>query len=184
MSQNTPEGNPKVLKISGYVLGLMGIALVVFGVYFIALAMDSVNWTKADATVAASAVKWSYIDNGRRGVKSESDKQYYYEVTYNYTVNDIPYTSRRYSLGSGFTASGMFNDRADAEAERKELYPQGKGISIYYNPEDPTAAVISKGIQWSTLVPLLLGLFFAGTAYLLIRAAKMIKVNDSSSVSF
>ncbi|MCB0355305.1 MAG: DUF3592 domain-containing protein [Bdellovibrionales bacterium] len=179
MTQGAQEGNPKVLRISGYVLGLLGVALVVFGVYFIWLAMDSLNWTETEASVASSTVRWSYVDGGRSSVKSESDKQYYYEVTYAYTVNDIPYSSSRYSLGSGFTASSMFNEKEDAEAERKELYPQGRKISIYYNPQDPTAAVISNGIQWSTTVPLFLGLFFAGTALLLVKAAKALESKSS-----
>lgn len=174
MNNKQAEGNPKIIKISGYVLGLIGVALTIFGVYFINLAMESSNWSEAQAKISASSVRWRYVKTGS-GVKSESDKQYYYELTYDYNVNDMPYTSQRYSLGSGFTASDMFNDREDAVKELNQLYPTGKGITIYYNPEEPYSAVISKGLQGSTYVPVCLGIFFTATAILLVIAGKRIE---------
>ncbi|MCB0318896.1 MAG: DUF3592 domain-containing protein [Bdellovibrionales bacterium] len=179
MKAQDPEGNPKVIRYAGYGLGLIGLALLIFGFYFIKTAIESFNWPEAKATVESTVVKWSYVDGGRGGVRSESDKQYYYEVTYKYDVNNVPYTSGRYSLGSGYTASSMFNERKDADIERKELYPNGKEIIIYYDPNAPYSAVISKGTQWSTYVPLILGIFFAGTAFLLIKSAKFIEARDA-----
>ncbi|MCB9030687.1 MAG: DUF3592 domain-containing protein [Deltaproteobacteria bacterium] len=174
MSTQAAEGNSKILRISGYVLGVLGVALVVFGVFFIKSAMESVSWPQADAQVVSSVVRWRYIDGARNRIKTDSDKQYYYEVTYSYNVDGIPYTSSRYSLGTGYTASSMFNEREEADVERKEIYPQGKAITIFYDPNSPTSAVISNGMQWSTTVPLVLGLFFFGTAFLLIKSAKLI----------
>ena len=49
------------------------------------------------------------------------------------------------------------------EAESKRVvaqYPVGKAVPVYYNPNDPEAAVLEKGIYWPNLIVLAFALIF------------------------
>ena len=49
------------------------------------------------------------------------------------------------------------------EAESKQivaLYPVGKVVPVYYNPNNPEAAVLTKGLYWPVLIILTFSLVF------------------------
>lgn len=144
---------------------IIGALLTVFGVSFIIEGSESQNWPTAEGEVSSIWVQTSTSDNGT--------KTYTYEVNYRYTVNDTSYTSDRFSLGGGSTASKRYNDEEEARAGGREAYPTGSLVLVSYDPQDPGSAVLDPGLNWGTAVPLILGLLFtiggAASFYLFMR---------------
>ena len=149
------EITPKQTRMTIGCLGLAiiaGAALTIFGVFFLLEGNESNSWPTAEGDVKSVYVRTHRSDNGGRS--------YTYEVTYDYVVNDQIYTSDRYSLGDGSTASKRFNNENEARANSREEYPVGSIVMVSYNPNDPQSAVLNPGANFGTYMPLVLGLAF------------------------
>lgn len=179
MTTNHSSITPTQYRLSLGCLGLtavLGLAMIIFGVLFVMEGNASSSWPTAEGKVAGIWVQRDTSDEGTR--------TYTYEVTYNYTVQGLPYTADRFSLGSGPTASRRFNEEEDARAEAREKYPIGSLVLVSYDPEDPGSAVLQPGADWGTYVPLILGLFFlvGGVAfiYLIVKHNRGRKTAESN----
>jgi hypothetical protein len=79
---------------------------------------------------------------------------YWPEIHYEYTVGPVRYSGDRVRFTHNATLE---------EAESKQivaLYPVGKAVPVYYNPNNPEAAVLKKGIYWPVLVILAFAIVF------------------------
>jgi len=132
-----------------------GGALMLFGLSFLKTATASQQWPTAQGKVQAVTVT-----RDRTSTSSSPTYTYAYTVTYRYEVNSNPYRGDRYSLGNGSTASKRYPERSEATAAAAKNYRIGQSVEVYYNPADPTSAVLKPGANISTFVPLILGLFF------------------------
>lgn len=150
----------RTTKITSYVFLGIGLAMFVFGIFFLIDANESAGWPEVEGSVRYTAVKQDRARGAQGG--SKYTIRYYYTVSYRYTVNGQPLSGDRYSMGDGPRASGYFKTRQEAEAEGDIVYPVGSAITVYYNPENPESTVLRPGTNWGTYVPLILGLFFAG----------------------
>ena len=93
---------------------------------------------------------------------------------YQYQVDGITYNQTRFSLGSGDTVEGGFNEKQDAKEWLKNSpYKIGKPVTIYVKPGDPEETVISSGLNWGTYVPLIIGALFFFTPLLLMKFIKL-----------
>lgn len=158
----TPGQYRIVAGFAGFLI-LFGAALSLFGVFFLRTALASYGWPSAPGTV--QAINSSLY----RSEYSGSRRTYVYQVTYGYAVNEIAYTGDRYSLGEGSTASRPYDTAREAEQAGKEAYPPGSTITVYYDPQSPTEAVLQRGPNIGTYVPLLMGLFFLPCGVLFLK---------------
>ncbi|MCD6010571.1 MAG: hypothetical protein K0Q79_433 [Flavipsychrobacter sp.] len=71
-----------------------------------------------------------------------------FDITYGYEVNGKEFTSKRIAYGN-YTLSSI--SRKDLK-KCLELYPTGKAIKVYYDPNNPMRAVIEKGFNNALLI--------------------------------
>jgi hypothetical protein len=70
---------------------------------------------------------------------------------YNYTVNEKTLSGIR-------VAFGTYNSNQSHAQDIVNKYPQGKSVTVYYNPQDPKVCVLEAGIKGQVLVRPGLGL--------------------------
>lgn len=104
----------------------------------------SSSWPSVPGEVLGTTAKtWLDADNHTK---------YYGRVTYRYVLEGKEYTSDLTDLGSGRKRPG----REEALADVGQYRP-GMKVTVYYDPHDPSAGVLEKGIPTVHLV-LLVGL--------------------------
>ncbi len=105
--------------------------------------IDSKNWKQIPAVVESSRVLSHDSDDGTT---------YSVDILYRYEINGQAFKSNRYGFFSG-SSSGF-----SAKQEVVDQYPVGRKITVFFNPKDPTAAVISRqvGAEWIIgIIPLI-----------------------------
>jgi hypothetical protein len=113
--------------------GVGGILLLIGGVQWLKL-LISRSWPQISGTVLVSGVE------ARRSTSSEggSSTTYNVSVVYEYEVDSQRYRSNRVTVG-GAVWGGYRG--AQKQAAR---YPMGASVPVYYNPRNPTSAVLEK----------------------------------------
>ncbi len=165
------QGDPRVILWFGWGLLALGIPMFLFGIYFALLADESADWPKVEGVVASATVR-THTSVGRMNRPfTDSDNTYYPEFGYTYSVGGKSYSSSRFSLGE---SAQDYSDRQDAEKAASE-HPAGSKVEVFYDPADPSSAVLRPGLSTGSWVPLLLGLFFGGSGLLLLRMLRKLK---------
>jgi hypothetical protein len=96
------------------------------------------SYEEVDATVLSSAV-----DVERRNDPDDgTDRTYYADITYEYTVDGETYESSNVMPGPGRSSSGE-NRAENIVAD----YPEGETVTAYYDPDDPSNAFLVKNRQ-------------------------------------
>ncbi len=124
---------------------MIGIGVLLWGIQDTRSAFKSAAWPYVSGQVITSDVSESSDDDGTT---------YSANIQYTYTVNDREYTGSRVSHGDIGTS-----DSRDA-AKIVARYPAQKTVSIYYDPADPSQAVLETGFTTGLLLPLGLGTVF------------------------
>ncbi|MFW9778384.1 MAG: DUF3592 domain-containing protein [Candidatus Heimdallarchaeota archaeon] len=107
---------------------------------------SSFSWPTAEGTI-----KISYIDQYR----DDGVLMYKPTINYSYFVMDSEYHSNKVSL-SLITAA---NWRRFA-TKKIARYPVGKIVKVYYDPTDPSQAVLEPGFKWYTPIWIIGGILF------------------------
>ncbi len=149
----------------------LGILMLGFGVSFVLEANGSRDWPTAQGTVENIRVTWRNDSNNSRTVP---DREYFYEIYYDYQVDGQPYSGSRYSLGEGSTASDRtYSTEEEAREAAFNAWTPAQVVAVYYDPADPASAVLSPGANTSTYIPLIFGavllLFGLGILWLFLR---------------
>lgn len=97
----------------------------------------SQTWTATPCTVERSEVL-SYSDS--------DGTTYRIDVLFFYEVNNQRYGSNRHSFSMIGSSSGHSGKQAAASQ-----YPVGSTATCYVNPNDPTSAVLFRGLSWANL---------------------------------
>ena len=107
------------------------------------------GWSSRDWPQTGGEVAIAYV----RVIRSSTRNTTTYEanVAYQYRVQGTDYASSNISYKS-----------VEFEDGRKivERYPEGKAVSVYYDPRRPQRAVLEPGIHWSGILWMLMGLVF------------------------
>ena len=161
----------RILLVSGLVLLLLGLAMTWFGIVFIGEANESRDWPVAEGKVQSVRVTWdtSSSDDG-----ANPDREYFYEINYEYVVDDQVYSGDRYSLGDGSNAAGRrYNTEEEAREAAYAVYSPAQAVAVHYDPADPGSAVLAPGANGGTYVPLIFGVVLllsgAGLLWLYMR---------------
>ncbi|MEZ5496816.1 MAG: DUF3592 domain-containing protein [Gammaproteobacteria bacterium] len=159
----------------------LGLFLLSFGIYFIYEAVASTSWNQVEGKITNTRIA---MRSTRSGNSTNYRHQYDVTMTYEYQVNGIKYQNSRFSLGSGSTIEGGFNEKQQARDWLKNSeYKIGKAITVYVKPGQPEETVISSGLNWGTFVPMILGSLMIGLVLLWKKLVKLPqKQNQVSSL--
>ncbi len=133
--------------------GVFVLALVALGVFLIVYSMRSrkkaeasQSWPSTVGRITAAEVKQSVS-------RDDDDREhyaYYPSVEYEYQVAGQTYTGKRIAFGGTVATSNP--NQAAAQLDR---YPVGGEVTVYYNPEKPSEAVLERkagGFAWGLAV--------------------------------
>jgi hypothetical protein len=106
------------------------------------LGLAATSWPNAEATVTRSEAhrRRSAGRRGRGGVR------HWLELQYAFTVADVRHASARYQF-----LDNAFFDRDDI-ADVVAQYPAGSQARAYYDPANPSRAVLRPGVRWFAFV--------------------------------
>lgn len=152
-------------------LVLLGLATTVFGIYFIFYGNDAASWPETQGVVVSAEVATRTPLRGTGGARSlgqrQRMRQFYPSITYRWTVNGQAYTGSRYQVGAN-AESYYVAEREKAQAEVAK-FPPGRAIPVFYDPADPSAAVLVRDVSAGVYVPLPLGLVMLALGLLGLR---------------
>ncbi|WP_198159740.1 DUF3592 domain-containing protein [Picosynechococcus sp. PCC 7003] len=168
----------KTLSRFGLGLGILGGLLSIFGIYFLVIANQSLSWPSVQGSVVQTEIRRETRSKGSPGATLNTYVEYYVSVNYTYDVEGHSYFSSRYSLGEGDRVSRRYKERSDAEAEAISRFPEGTTVIVYYDPKQPTEAVLTTGWNWGTFTPLLMGVFFGGSGWLFYAVGKSANITS------
>jgi hypothetical protein len=124
------------------VAGIIGCALIVSNMIFLGIIVNTQRKMNAVQTwsSAMGTVMTSYLERRRSGSNGGSTN--YPVVQYSYQVNGQIYQGSRIAPGMQVGGSGA--------GKVVERYPAGAQVMVFYNPQDPSDAVLEKKApaQW------------------------------------
>ncbi len=133
-----------------------GCAAIYYGGCGIIMGAASSKWPSTKGTI-----KKCEPIRSSNNKKNSMKKVYRARVVYEFIVDGETFTGDRYSYGEQTQGSYSSADSA------KRKFHQGKGIKVYYDPNDPRESVLEKGIIWSkSLGWLVVGLIMVGVTFL------------------
>lgn len=108
-------------------------------------AHESLSWPETTGTIIKSkvAVGESVFSSGDDD-GGQSQPMYSAEITYNYQVGDMLYTSERIS----FAGKTSYSKPDKAEAVTRQ-YPEGSTVRVFYDPEKREVAVLERSAKGS-----------------------------------
>lgn len=155
-----------LLKATMLVFCLLGLALSGFGVYFILLGSTARSWPATEGRVVATQVRTeTSLDGDASPAQIEASRRYVPEIHYVWTVDGASYTGSRYRLGA---THAKYKTRGEAVAAAA-AFPEGSPIAVYYDPRQPSEAVLDRAISPGVFVPLPLGLLLLAMGLLGLR---------------
>ena len=104
-------------------------------IHFFPEAIASTRWPTVEGEIIKSEV-------GKRQVKREPG--IFPVVVYSYHVNEQDYQAKRIKVGTQTFSSTSY----DWVQGTLDKYPLGKKVTIHYNPNSPTKAVLEPGFTW------------------------------------
>ena len=128
------------------ILLALGIYLVVFSLRSKKKAEESQNWPSTSGAVTLAEVKRS-VNRDEDGNESYA---YYPKVEYTYQVGGETYTGKRLAFGGV-----LAQKNPDSVQKTLERFPLGGPVTVYYDPEKPTDAVLERqagGLKWGLIV--------------------------------
>jgi hypothetical protein len=150
-------------------IALLGLATAVFGVYFIFYGNEAASWPETQGTVVAAAVRTRTSSRlSQSPSQRDRSRQFYPFITYRWTVNGQTYTGSRYRIGAN--ADGYYFDEREKAQEEVDRQRPGSAIPVFYDPDDPSAAVLLPDASGGIYVPLPLGLLMLAFGVLGVKA--------------
>ena len=151
------------MKIIGWVVMSLGALFIGIGFWMLSTAYLSTSWPTVEGQVVERKVMTRI---GQPGDALRRHLEYSVEIVYQYEVGQKSHQASRYSLGSGDTIVGGFNEKSEArEWLKNSPYQQDQTVTVYVDPKDPTNTVLSAGVNWTTFMPVILGLLLLLVGY-------------------
>ena len=144
------DRSPASFAILIVVLTVPGIALLGFAEYLYHAARAVDAWATTDGTIVDSEIIPQALHHTEEGTYFK----YRLSVTYTYTVAEEEHQGHQVML------RGPGNLSHSAAQLRLARYPAGKHVEVFYNPDNPTQAVLERGTPASNLRWWLAGLFW------------------------
>ena len=136
--------------IFGLVFAGIGLFALVRGIVHYRTGKASASWPSAEGQVVVAMVDMR-VSTDSDGMTS---RRYTPRVVYNYTLNGQQFSSDQVHIGS------KSNYASHARAASKLAYQAGQQVNVFYNPENPSQAVLEPGSTRGAWGTLLIGIVF------------------------
>jgi hypothetical protein len=133
----------------------IGAAILKYAVKMAAKAQQSLSWPSIDGEIAHSAV----LCQPNSGTTTAGGSTFKADIAYRYKVNGANYSSSKIAL-LDLSASG--SGRAQSIVER---YPDESRVQVFYNPADPSDAILEPGSTGGIKFLYLVGGIFAAGGF-------------------
>jgi hypothetical protein len=148
-----------LLGTGGFILMLI---LLVIALMQAAPAMSAREWASANGLIIKAFVSSVADEENPKRAKL----WYVPHVSYTYFADGVQYVAQRIHFG----APAKSAERANAE-KALTPYPVGSTVTVFYNPDAPSSAVLRREapnankLMWLAFLIFLLALFFCGAAF-------------------
>jgi Protein of unknown function (DUF3592) len=129
---------------------IVGLVVSGWGLFELKQARESSGWPSTPGTITRSAIH--QVANNK---ENQPETTYYPHIQYRYAVFGKGYTADRIAFGS---PSGGDQGQAQKIVDR---YFTGKTVTVYYDPDDPSVAVLNAGDRLQAHVMIAAGVMFA-----------------------
>jgi len=169
-------------KLLIMVLGLIAISFIFFGYTVLSFydsdiskGKESVNWYETTGVITSSYLATDTDYDSDYG----DSTTYTPKIEYKYSVNGINYSGNKVSFE---IVSGTDYSWAQSKVDS---YYEGKVVSVYYNPNNPSESVLEKGFSEVPFFLTLMGYVFitVGLVCLVIMLILMIKDRSSGKMN-
>lgn len=137
------KGGHWLPKAVGIIFLLAGITLIFIGSRPLIKASGTADWPTVRGTIISSESKSSRVSHGS-GKRSGS--AHGIMVDYEYEVDGKSYSSDVVAFGAD-----RFHDAKSASSVM-QMYPEGKEVTVFYDPTDPDTSVLEAGIHKRALI--------------------------------
>jgi hypothetical protein len=159
----TAQSSGFFLKLAGPMFTIIGCGVLVIGILNVIKGSESASWPTARGEVLVSEVQSrmestesSRGTGSRRKRTTSTTRVYWAELKYSYSVDGASFEGERVDYGMESRSSKR--TRAD---EIVALYPVGEEALVYYDPTDPSEAVLEPGVAGSAIAFPLIGAVLA-----------------------
>lgn len=152
--------------------GMLGLVFTCIGVVFLIITNSAKakveaarNWPETSGSILKAWVE----EDVNRDSDGRTDRDYTPRVEYQYQVDGRTFTGQQLSFGFQRVYG------TDTEAWRAlEAYPIGGSVSVYYNPEKPSEAVLDRELGGGALGPIVgYGGIGLGVIFLLLAVIRL-----------
>jgi hypothetical protein len=146
------------MALARALLSLLAIGLVALAIHLHVVASTARDWSSTAGVVVASYIRKTGAGNA--GEAGDTDT-YSPVVKYEYRVGSDPYTGSKIGFGDFFY--NWYSSKS-----RVRAYPKGSNVTVYFDPQDPSSAVLDRTYP-SVAIAMLTGiafLCFIGVAFL------------------
>ena len=127
----------------------IGVVIAIRGVGTVIDALRSTDWPPTEGSVTASGVDMQNDTDTERRTRA---LRYSPAVSYSYDVDGTTYSSDLL----GFVR--LWTDDESGAHRIARRYPVGQAVTVYYDPGDPSRAVLDPGVSLNSMLTLLFGL--------------------------
>ena len=141
-----------MIHILAIVLIIIGIGLTFIGIYSIVESSKSKRWPSTAGVISKSEVKetrWGEV------------VEYSTDIEYTYTVADKHYLASRITWAPE-NLEGIRKQEADKMVAD---YPEGKAVEVFYDPKEPTIAVLDGRLTLRVHIPWIIGLLLMAAGF-------------------
>jgi len=147
----------------GVITLFMGIATFVPNIINLNKGLESQNWNETEGVILTSEITSHQETNPDSEGHYETETYYDVNIVYQYTVIGVNYSYHRISF-SDFASTPNHNEAQ----QLVNKYPAGENVTVFYNPNNPSEAVLEPGITNTNNIFLIIGiiLIIAGIVFL------------------
>jgi hypothetical protein len=128
----------------------VGIGLLIYGKRVAGMAKDSATWPGVKGKIVRSEVVRNDDDMGRGRDRSAT---FMPDVGYTYSVDKTEYEGSLIAFGTR-----NFYGSKDYANDYVERFPEGKRVSVFYDPSNPETAVLEPGLSKKSHIPTYVGI--------------------------
>jgi len=128
-------------------LMIVGAVILVYTINLSYQSNSSTNWPTTQGTILSSEVESHTTKKYDKNGHASTSTDYRAKILYQYAINGTYYSSDEISL----MYSSFWGDINEAQ-QLVEKYPAGKNVTIHYNPESPSEAVLEPGTAPSSMM--------------------------------
>ncbi len=129
----------------------VGLGVFTLGIFQLRQSLESRSWQATDGRIVSSRVE----EERTKDSDGNYSTSYRAKVEFTYFVNGMELRSNRVSIGE---YSGSSSHAYGITGR----YPVERAVTVYYNPERTSLAVLETGISFGNFIPLILGVFIMG----------------------